>query len=630
MLPFSPVSSTVSSPADLTHLASSVAETDSTADYNSFHDVLDGDDFQVDGNGAQVDGVQVDGNGAQVDGNGAQVDGLRIDGFGVVPFLDQELTSGGSDDSSYIPSRTGITDDFCMGTLVDDASSNALTRMTTGASMRFFDELEDRMIAETGGRYNPLLPLYLDAAAAEEEYFDSESDWGPGVFDNAFGLPLLDTVFDTVDVVHDSATAANSEVDTLSNSDNGLINNMSEASLSTPNPLVRTISQVTNSDGPSPKRVALFCSMFSVLNPVHQALISYTSDAYLPSTIFEAIASPAADLWIAAINKELKAHSVNAAQFDLEIHQMDVTTAFLNGDLMEEIYMHPPSGSPFTGKVFGLKKSIYGLKQAPLCWNLKINQVLIDLGFNRSMAEFGVYSKVVEGKAVLVALYVDDLLIISNDSSNIKDVKFALSSHFQMKDLGLVSTFLGMQVKQESGRVTVSLERYLRNFLSDFNMGDCNSVTTPLVAGSSLVPDGTLLSSEEASRYRTMVGKLLFAANTVRPDLVYAASALSRYIKEPHRNHMVAGKHVLRYIKGSLNKGLVFKKQKVFKLVGYCDSDWAGDKADRKSITGYTFLLGNTAVTWKSTKQQTVALSSTEAEYMALGDAVKELLWLKQ
>ncbi len=173
-----------------------------------------------------------------------------------------------------------------------------------------------------------------------------------------------------------------------------------------------------------------------------------------------------------------------AAQYDLHIHQMDVTTAFLNGDLVEEIYMQPPPGSPLAGSgVCRLQKSLYGLKQAPLCWNIKINKVLVDLGFSRFMSEFGVYSQVTDGVIVLVALYVDDLLILSNNGSTIQSVKLSLSSHFRMKDLGLVSTFLGMQVSQGLSTVSVHLSRYLHHFLAEFHMSDCNSVTTPLASG---------------------------------------------------------------------------------------------------------------------------------------------------
>ena len=262
-----------------------------------------------------------------------------------------------------------------------------------------------------------------------------------------------------------------------------------------------------------------------------------------------------------------------------------------------------------------LKKSLYGLKQSSLCWNIKINSVLLNYGFNKAVSEFGVYSKVSSGVIILDALYVDDLLILSNDNASIKDVKQELSSKFKMKDLGRVSTFLGMEIMQDDEKVCMHLNRYLLNFLADFGMTEYNAVTVPIAPSTSLIPEGKCVHEKKASRYRTMVGKLLFAANTVRPDLAYAASSLSRFIKNPHQTHINAAKHVLRYIKRTLNLGLEFKYSNSFKLAGYCDSARASDKVDRKAITGYNFKLGNTVITWKSTKQQTVALSSTEEVY---------------
>ena len=485
----------------------------------------------------------------------------------------------------------------------------------------------------------------------------------------------------------------------LQNSDSELLQILPDASSGPDSPpLVRTISEVTDFDGPSAKRVAHYIgSVFQVLKVSRQ---SY-HDGYVPTSYVEAVTCPDSHKWKAAIAKELDAHDLNhtwhftplpskrraigcrwvftikdndpskppiykarlvaqgfrqvhgldysetfspviryesirllfaiAAQFDLAIHQMDVTTAFLNGDLAEEIYMQVPDGVKAASDVVcKLDKSLYGLKQAPLCWNQKINSVLLAAGFTRSISEFGVYSKVVDGHVVLVALYVDDMLILSNSPKLIQATKDMLNSNFKMKDLDVVSTFLGMQVSQSVQGISLNLAKYLSGVLADFGMSDCNSVTTPFASNDVFTPDGSPLSDAEVTQYRSMVGKILFASNTVRPDLAFAASTLSRFIKSPYSNHLASAKHLLRYIKGTLHLGLKFTKQAEFKLVGYCDADWAADKNDRKSITGYVFLLGGTVVTWKSKKQQTVALSSTEAEYMALSDAVKEVLWLKQ
>lgn len=319
-----------------------------------------------------------------------------------------------------------------------------------------------------------------------------------------------------------------------------------------------------------------------------------------------------------------------AVQFDLVVHQMDVTTAFLNGHLQEEIYMNVPAGVDAPADmVCKLNRSLYGLKQAPLAWNVAINKVLVSAGFKRSISELGIYSLVDGESIVLVALYVDDLLVCSNSSSWITKIKGVLASHYEMKDLGLVKTFLGMNIHQTVDACSVSSETFLNGVLANFGMESSNSVTTPFASGCDFTP-GEDLNDDEVTCFRSMVGKLLFAANTCRPDLAFATSTLSRFIKDPKANHLAAAKHVLRYIKGTLKLALVFKKTVDFKLVGYSDSDWAGDKADRKSITGYVFMLGSCAISWKSKKQQTVALSSTEAEYMALGDTVKELLWLVQ
>ena len=311
---------------------------------------------------------------------------------------------------------------------------------------------------------------------------------------------------------------------------------------------------------------------------------------------------------------------------------MDVTTAFLNGILDEEIYMVQPPGFIKRGqenKVCHLHKSLYGLKQAPLCWNQQINHVLHDGGFTRAVSEYGVYCFTApSGSSILIALYVDDLLIMSSDLDAIKSVKTLLSSHFKMKDLGLAKTFLGLDIAQTSGRVSLSLKSYIDRILSSTNMLDCNSVSTPLPAGYDFFLPSPALS--DITSYRSLVGKLLFGANTVRPDISFAVSALSRFLQAPNEIQYKAAKHVVRYLKGTRSLGLNYFAQNYFSLTAFCDADWASDKNDRRSTTGYIFQLAGAPITWKSKKQQTVALSTAEAEYMALGDAVKEILWLLQ
>ncbi|VVT54823.1 uncharacterized protein SAPINGB_P004280 [Magnusiomyces paraingens] len=285
-----------------------------------------------------------------------------------------------------------------------------------------------------------------------------------------------------------------------------------------------------------------------------------------------------------------------AAQFGFQVHHMDVETAFLNGDLKEDIYMRQPKGFVVKGqesKVCHLKKSLYGLKQAPLCWNEKIHGALVKLGFIRNESDYGVYTKGSGSTMVIIALYVDDLLISGNSSEVIAKTKSSLSSMFKMKDLGPVEQFLGMRVKQ-----------------SPYHITNCSSVKTPLPTRD-LSDFSESDSATDASMYRSIIGKLIYAANCARPDLAVAVSFLCRYMQNPKSIHMEAAKHTLRYLKGTAELGLEYRAQKVYKLVGYSDADYAQDKQDRKSFTG-------------------PASSSVESEYMSLSDASKECFWINQ
>ncbi|GME94793.1 unnamed protein product [[Candida] boidinii] len=185
-----------------------------------------------------------------------------------------------------------------------------------------------------------------------------------------------------------------------------------------------------------------------------------------------------------------------------------------------------------------------------------------------------------------------------------------------MKDLGAVNSSLGMDVSQEPGGVSLSLPRYLSKVLSHFNMSDCNPITDPLSPGFDLISFAPNEQFLDTSAYRSMVGKLLFASNTVRPDLPYAVSVLSCYIKDPKEVHMKAAKQVLCYVKGTLDAALVYRSVGSFQLIGYCDANWANDKSDRASNTGYVFKLSDSPISRRSKKHATVAQSSIEAEYL--------------
>ena len=305
------------------------------------------------------------------------------------------------------------------------------------------------------------------------------------------------------------------------------------------------------------------------------------------------------------------------------VHQMDVDTAFLNGTVEETLYMKQPVGfinENEPEKVCKLNKSLYGLKQAPICWNTTISDFLAEHRFNRIDTELGIY---VRGN-IIIGLYVDDILISGKDMKEIEDVKKMLALKFKMKDLGVAKKFLGINIAQDTNGIKICLYDYIGKVLQDFEMTDANTVATPTLAGEDLHKDNT--EECDATRYRSLVGKLLFASTTVRTDIAYAVGILSRHLAKPSEMHMKCAKHVLRYLKGTQDIGHHYTGDSSLDI--YCDSDWASDKSDRKSITGYIVRYGGAPISWKSKKQTTVAMSTTEAEYLALGEATKEALWI--
>jgi hypothetical protein len=228
-------------------------------------------------------------------------------------------------------------------------------------------------------------------------------------------------------------------------------------------------------------------------------------------------------------------------------------------------------------------------------------------------------------------VYVDDILIASNDCAAdgvLNRLKQTLSSTFRMKDLGPVSFCLGIEFHQrKDGSITMSQAKYTKEILSRFKMENCNAVCTPL-DGNKLAKPTENESSPDNYPYQQLIGSLMYLAVSTRPDIAFAVSMLSQFNQHHGKEHWNAAKRVLRYLRGTLDHGLTFKKTGE-KLRGYVDADWAGSTDDRRSFTGYSFILASAAISWEARKQRTVAMSSTEAEYMALSDGTKEALYLE-
>ncbi len=319
-----------------------------------------------------------------------------------------------------------------------------------------------------------------------------------------------------------------------------------------------------------------------------------------------------------------------AAALDLELHQMDVKTAFLYGLVEETIYVEQPDEfSDGTGSVCQLKRALYGLKQAPRVWYLTLSTFLLALGFKPLSADLGIFCK----DNTYIAIYVDDLLIAGPSIAGINDVKAALSRRFQMSDLGECSWYLGMKITRDRPQrsITLSQTGYIDRILSDFGMRDCKPAATPMDANTKLVPPEETYRAEEKLRqsYARAIGTLMYLMLGTRPDIAFAVSCLARYMSNPTPAHEKALKRVFRYLRGSSTFVLAYKGE-LQPLVGYTDADWGGDPQTRRSTSGYLFNIGSAAISWSSKRQPCVALSSCKAEYMGETQATKEAVWLRE
>ena len=321
----------------------------------------------------------------------------------------------------------------------------------------------------------------------------------------------------------------------------------------------------------------------------------------------------------------------------MEIHQMDVSTAFLHGNLEEKVFTQQPEGFHVGGPnvVCRLHKALYGLKQAPRAWYHTFSAALIGAGYAVSDADPSLFIlNKGAGDIIYLLLYVDDILLFSEKMDNINTAKALLKSHFAVKDLGEARHFLGMQItleRDDSGKlcaVKLSNEKLIIDILESFNMADCKTKSVPLDPGMKLHKgDSDPLPSD--NRYRELVGGLLYLSTTVRPDISHVSGLLGRFSSAPTTHHWSAGMHVLRYLAGTKTLGLTWVEGKSG-MEGFVDSDFAGDLDGFKSTSGFVFLLGGTAVSWASKLQPIAALSTVEAEFISMCSGVQEALWLRK
>lgn len=319
-----------------------------------------------------------------------------------------------------------------------------------------------------------------------------------------------------------------------------------------------------------------------------------------------------------------------AAQNEWDVHQMDVKSAFLNGTLEENVYIDQPTGYVKKGeeyKVCHLKKALYGLRQAPRAWYSRIEKYFLENGFKKCPFEHTLFVKEANKKILIICLYVDDLVFTGNSEEMVREFKESMKTEFEMTDMGLLHYFLGIEVKQEQKRISISQHRYAKELLKRFNMVGSSPVSTPMEFGSKFSKN-TFEDNVNPSLYRSMVGSLMYLTAT-RPDIMFSVSVISRFMENSKKSHWEAGKHILRYINGTLNHGLIYTRTEDASLRGFSDSDYGGCIDDSKSTTGYVFNLGSGAISWQTKKQNVVALSSAEAEYISLSMAGCQALWLR-
>ncbi|KAL8145519.1 hypothetical protein AgCh_003617 [Apium graveolens] len=321
-----------------------------------------------------------------------------------------------------------------------------------------------------------------------------------------------------------------------------------------------------------------------------------------------------------------------AAKHGWEVHHLDVKSAFLNGEIQEEVYVMQPEGFVKKGQeqlVYKLIKALYGLRQAPRAWYTKLSKCLKELGFVRCPYEHAVYTKSADNEVLIVGVYVDDLLVTGTQVSSIQGFKDEMNKRFEMSNLGKLTYYLGLQVEQRDGEIKLKQAAYAKKILMKAGMWDCNAVKLPMDPKEIIHKDegGVRVN---ITQFKSMMGGLRYLVHT-RPDIAYSVGVISRYMEKPTLMHQLAAKRILRYIKGTLNFGLVYTAcSGSDSVTGYSDNDLAGHVDDRKSTGGMVFYLNKRLITWSSQKQKSVALSSCEAEFMAATAASCQAIWLRR
>ncbi|GJS40651.1 retrovirus-related pol polyprotein from transposon TNT 1-94 [Tanacetum coccineum] len=316
----------------------------------------------------------------------------------------------------------------------------------------------------------------------------------------------------------------------------------------------------------------------------------------------------------------------NAASKNMTVYQMDVKTAFLNGELKEEVYVHQPEGFVDPERphhVYRLKKALYGLKQAPRAWYDTLSKFLLAQGFSKGVVDPTLFIRKIGKHTLHVQIYVDDIIFASTDPKDCDRFSNEMSSKFQMSMMGQISFFLGLQISQNPRGIFINQSKYANEILKKFDLHKSDPVDTPMVERTKLDEDlsGTPV---DQTKYRSMIGSLMYLTAN-RPDLVFAVCMCARYQSRPTKKHLEAVKWVFWYLQGTINMGLWYPKDTAMALTAYADADHAGCQDTRRSTSGSAQFLGDKLVSWSSKKQTSTSISSTEAEYIAMSGCCAQI-----
>ena len=315
----------------------------------------------------------------------------------------------------------------------------------------------------------------------------------------------------------------------------------------------------------------------------------------------------------------------------LHIQQMDIKGAYLNGMLKEHIYMQQPEGfADGTGQVCLLIKTLYGLKQAGHKWNIELDTKLRRQGYAHLHSDPCAYILCISKEFAIITVWVDDLLLFATMIKLMNKMKLDIKAKWEVTDLGEPSKIVGIEITMGRDMITISQTKYIKSILKKEGLKRANPVGMPLDPNTPLEPNPEGNEENRSNLFARLLGELQFIVNATRPDIAYAVNRLASYTTNPSLQHVGVLKCILRYLKGTKDHSIVYKAlpQEPNFFYGYTDASY-GNTDDHRLISGYVFLARNSAITWSSRKQVSIALSLTEAEYVALSEAAREACWLK-